>query len=63
MSATIRSTILPSPLTAKKMQVEIHRIMILPVTLYRCETRSLTFTKESKAEAVRDTSAEENVWA
>jgi len=46
MSATIRSTILSSPLTAKKMPVEIHRIMILPVALYRCETRLLTFRIE-----------------
>jgi hypothetical protein len=35
-------------LLSKKLKITIHRIIILPVVLYGCETWSLTLRKESK---------------
>ena len=39
---------LSSDLLSKNLKINIHRIIILPVVLYGCETWSLTFRKERR---------------
>jgi hypothetical protein len=40
--------LLSSSLLSKNLRVKIHRIIILPVVLYGCETCSLTLREERK---------------
>jgi hypothetical protein len=42
MLAIIQSKIFCLPISYKKLKIKIHRILILPVVLYGCETWSLT---------------------
>ena len=37
-----------SSLLTKNLKIKIFRTMVLPVVLYGCETRSLTFREESR---------------
>jgi len=39
---------LSSSLLTKNLKIKIFRTMVLPVVLYGCETRSLTFREESR---------------
>ena len=40
--------LLSSSLLSKNLKIKIHRTIILPVVLYRCETWSLTLRKERR---------------
>jgi len=40
--------LLPSSLLSKSIKSKIYRIIILPVVLYECETRSLTLREERR---------------
>ena len=40
--------ILSSSLLSKRVKIEIHRTIILPVVLYGCETWSLTLREECR---------------
>jgi hypothetical protein len=48
ISVAVRSRISSSPLTAQNINTKIYRSTILPTVSCGCETRSLTFRKESK---------------
>ena len=37
-----------SSLVSKNLKIKIYRTIILPVVLYGCETRSLTFREETR---------------
>jgi hypothetical protein len=36
------------------MQVKIHRIVLLPVVLYGCDTRSLTLREDHRVRGLRE---------
>jgi len=48
---------LSSRLLSKNIKIKIHRIITLPVVLYRCETWSLTLREERRLRVF------ENIWA
>jgi hypothetical protein len=53
--------LLSSHLLSKNFKIRIHKIIILPVVLYGCETWSLTVREEHKLR-VFEKDAEEDIW-
>jgi hypothetical protein len=58
---TILFSLLSSRLLSKNLNIKIHKIVVLPVVLYGCETWCLTLREEHKLN-VSEQVAEENIW-
>jgi hypothetical protein len=54
--------LMSSHLLYKNIKIKIYKIIILPVVLYGCETRSITLREEHNVETLWEQVAEEDIW-